>query len=168
VLVSTFFLSAFAHLEQACGLLSSAIYLRFQTGMAPSFKGTLIAGRGDDFATRPMVKGDPFGITLFYTCTLFYTLIIIIRSPSFLPVVWFTRGFLAGIEGRYVRPWSLNLLFCRRGFGLVFSVVVPLCWRCCQIREVTGSTPGLDFYLLCEPNCVSLRLFHFTILTIQL
>jgi hypothetical protein len=30
-----------------------------------------------------------------------------------------------GIEGRYVRPWSLNLLFCRRGFGLVVSVVVP-------------------------------------------
>jgi hypothetical protein len=30
--------------------------------------------------------------------------------------------FSQGIEG----PWSLNLLFCRRGFGLVVSVVVPL------------------------------------------
>jgi hypothetical protein len=30
-----------------------------------------------------------------------------------------------GIEGCYVRPWSLNLLFCRRGFGLVVSAVVP-------------------------------------------
>jgi hypothetical protein len=28
------------------------------------------------------------------------------------------------------------------------------------MREVAGSTPGLDFYLLCEPICVSLRLFH--------
>jgi hypothetical protein len=28
-------------------------------------------------------------------------------------------------EGRYVRPWSLNILFCRTGFGLVVSVVVP-------------------------------------------
>jgi hypothetical protein len=26
------------------------------------------------------------------------------------------------------------------------------------MREVTGSTPGLDFYLLCEPICVSLHL----------
>jgi predicted secreted protein len=32
--------------------------------------------------------------------------------------------FSQGIEGRYVRPWSLNLLF-RRGFGLVVSVVAP-------------------------------------------
>jgi hypothetical protein len=24
------------------------------------------------------------------------------------------------------------------------------------MREVAGSTPGLDFYLLCEPICVSL------------
>jgi hypothetical protein len=28
------------------------------------------------------------------------------------------------------------------------------------MREVAGSTPGLDFYLLCEPVCVSLRLFQ--------
>jgi hypothetical protein len=27
------------------------------------------------------------------------------------------------------------------------------------MREVAGSTPGLDFYLLCEPICVSLRLY---------
>jgi hypothetical protein len=27
------------------------------------------------------------------------------------------------------------------------------------MREVVGSTPGLDFYSLCEPICVSLRLF---------
>jgi hypothetical protein len=27
------------------------------------------------------------------------------------------------------------------------------------MREVAGSTPGLDFYLLCEPICVSLHLF---------
>jgi hypothetical protein len=26
------------------------------------------------------------------------------------------------------------------------------------MREVAGSTPGLDFYLLCEPISVSLRL----------
>jgi hypothetical protein len=26
------------------------------------------------------------------------------------------------------------------------------------MREVAGSTPGLEFYLLCEPICVSLRL----------
>jgi hypothetical protein len=26
------------------------------------------------------------------------------------------------------------------------------------MREAAGSTPGLDFYLLCEPICVSLRL----------
>jgi hypothetical protein len=25
------------------------------------------------------------------------------------------------------------------------------------MREVAVSTPGLDFYLLCEPICVSLR-----------
>jgi hypothetical protein len=25
------------------------------------------------------------------------------------------------------------------------------------MREVAGSTPGLDFYLLCEPVCVSLH-----------
>jgi hypothetical protein len=29
-------------------------------------------------------------------------------------------------SGRYVRPWSLSLLFCRKGFGLVASVVVSL------------------------------------------
>jgi hypothetical protein len=34
--------------------------------------------------------------------------------------------FSQGIEGRYVRPWSLNLLFCRRGFGLVVSSGVDL------------------------------------------
>jgi hypothetical protein len=34
--------------------------------------------------------------------------------------------FSHSIEGHYVRPWSLNLLFWRRGFGLVVSVVVPL------------------------------------------
>jgi hypothetical protein len=27
------------------------------------------------------------------------------------------------------------------------------------MREVAGSTPGLDFYLLCEPICVSLPLY---------
>jgi hypothetical protein len=27
------------------------------------------------------------------------------------------------------------------------------------MREVAGSTPGLDFYILCEPICVSLCLF---------
>jgi hypothetical protein len=44
----------------------------------------------------------------------------------FVKVVWFTRGFLAWYWGAHVRPWSLNLLFCRSGFGLVVSVVVPL------------------------------------------
>jgi hypothetical protein len=36
------------------------------------------------------------------------------------------------------------------------DVVVPLmeCWRCCHMRGVAGSTPGLDFYLLCEPFVV--------------
>jgi hypothetical protein len=47
-------------------------------------------------------------------------------GSKILVVVWFTRDFSQGIEGHYVRPWSLNLLFCRRGFGLVVSVVVPL------------------------------------------
>jgi hypothetical protein len=37
-------------------------------------------------------------------------------------------------------------------------VLCILCWRCCHMREVAGSTPCLDFYLLCEPSCVSLRL----------
>jgi hypothetical protein len=41
-----------------------------------------------------------------------------------------------GIEGRYVRPWSLDLLFCRRGFGLVVSVVVPLMSHCVQSSRV--------------------------------
>jgi hypothetical protein len=27
------------------------------------------------------------------------------------------------------------------------------------MREVAGSTPGLDFYLSCEPICVSLRYY---------
>jgi hypothetical protein len=31
------------------------------------------------------------------------------------------------------------------------------------MREVAGSTTGLDFYLLCEPICVSVRLFHSTL-----
>jgi hypothetical protein len=31
------------------------------------------------------------------------------------------------------------------------------------MREVVGSTPGLDLYLLCEPICVSLHLFHCTL-----
>jgi hypothetical protein len=31
------------------------------------------------------------------------------------------------------------------------------------MREVAGSTPDLDFCLLCEPICVSLRLFHCTL-----
>jgi hypothetical protein len=30
------------------------------------------------------------------------------------------------------------------------------------MREVAGSPPGLDFYILCEPICVSLCLFHCT------
>jgi hypothetical protein len=33
----------------------------------------------------------------------------------------------------------------------------------CHMREVAGSTPGLDFYILCEPICVSLCLFHCTL-----
>jgi hypothetical protein len=28
------------------------------------------------------------------------------------------------------------------------------------MREVAGSNPGLDFYILCEPIYVSLRLIH--------
>jgi hypothetical protein len=28
------------------------------------------------------------------------------------------------------------------------------------MREVAGSNPGLDFYILCEPIYVFLRLFH--------
>jgi hypothetical protein len=43
------------------------------------------------------------------------------------------------------------------------SIVVPLMLAVLPYREVTGSTPGLDFYLLCEPICVSLRLFHYTL-----
>jgi hypothetical protein len=35
----------------------------------------------------------------------------------------------------------------------------PQCWRCCHMREVAGSTPGLDFYLLCEPIYVSLHFY---------
>jgi hypothetical protein len=31
------------------------------------------------------------------------------------------------------------------------------------MRDVAGSTPGLDFYILCEPIYVSLRLFHYTL-----
>jgi hypothetical protein len=31
------------------------------------------------------------------------------------------------------------------------------------MREVASSNPGLDFYLLCEPIYVSLRLFHSTL-----
>jgi hypothetical protein len=31
------------------------------------------------------------------------------------------------------------------------------------MRDVVGSTPGLDFYILCEPIYVSLRLFHCTL-----
>jgi hypothetical protein len=31
------------------------------------------------------------------------------------------------------------------------------------MRDVASSTPGLDFYLLCEPICVSLRLFYCTL-----
>jgi hypothetical protein len=31
------------------------------------------------------------------------------------------------------------------------------------MREVAGSTPGLDFSILCEPIYVSLRLFHCTL-----
>jgi hypothetical protein len=27
-----------------------------------------------------------------------------------------------------------------------YSVVVPVCWRCFHMREVAGSTPGLDFH----------------------
>jgi hypothetical protein len=45
----------------------------------------------------------------------------------------------------------------------VVSVFVPSMLAVCHMREVTGSTPGLDFYLLCEPICVSLRLFHCTL-----
>jgi hypothetical protein len=31
------------------------------------------------------------------------------------------------------------------------------------MREVAGSTPGLDFYILCESICASLCLFHCTL-----
>jgi hypothetical protein len=44
------------------------------------------------------------------------------------------------IEGCYVRPWSLNLLFYRRGFGLVVSVA--------------GSTPGLVYSTNSIKNCL--------------
>jgi hypothetical protein len=37
------------------------------------------------------------------------------------------------------------------------------CTRSAHMREVAGSTPGLDFYILCEPICVSLCLFHCTL-----
>jgi hypothetical protein len=70
------------------------------------------------------------------------------------------RGFLAGYWGVLrTTKWSLNLLF-RRGFGSVVSVLVPSMLAVVPLREVAGSTPGLDFYLLCEPICVSLCLFH--------
>jgi hypothetical protein len=29
------------------------------------------------------------------------------------------------------------------------------------MRDVAGSTPGLDLYLLCEPICASLRLLYY-------
>jgi hypothetical protein len=57
--------------------------------------------------------------------------------------------FLQGIEGHYVRTWSLNLLFCSRVFGLVVSVVVPSMLAVLPyMQEVVGSTPGLDIHLL--------------------
>jgi hypothetical protein len=65
-------------------------------------------------------------------------------------------------HGHYVRPGSLNLLFCRREFGLVVGVVVSLMLavfpympyaRGCVFDSLSG------LYLLCEPICVSLRKF---------
>jgi hypothetical protein len=50
-----------------------------------------------------------------------------------------TRDFSQDIVGRYVRPWSLNFLFCRRGFGLVVSVVVP------SMLEVLSYARGRGF-----------------------
>jgi hypothetical protein len=44
---------------------------------------------------------------------------------------------------------------------LRFGTKRSLDWRCCHMREVAGSTPGLDFYLLCELICVLLRLFWY-------
>jgi hypothetical protein len=41
--------------------------------------------------------------------------------------------------------------------ALVVSVVVPLMLAVLPYARGRGSTPGLDFYLLCEPICVSLR-----------
>jgi hypothetical protein len=59
-----------------------------------------------------------------------------------------------GISRRVLRgatsdpAWSLNLLFYRRGFGLVVSIVVPSMLAVLPyMREVAGSTPGLDFYI---------------------
>jgi hypothetical protein len=51
----------------------------------------------------------------------------VVRSAPQCPARFFVEwDFSQGFEGFYVRSWSLNLLFCRRGFGLVVSVVVPL------------------------------------------
>jgi hypothetical protein len=38
------------------------------------------------------------------------------------------------------------------------SLLPFISWQ--RINHALGSTPGLDFYLLCEPICVSLSLFH--------
>jgi hypothetical protein len=59
---------------------------------------------------------------------------------GFLPTFQMSGFLPTFIEGRYVRPWSLNQSYlCGRGFVLVVSVR-----RCCRVREVAGSNPGLD------------------------
>jgi hypothetical protein len=66
-----------------------------------------------------------------------------------------------GISRRVLRdttydPGHWTFYFCGREFGLVVSVVVPL--MLAVLPYARGY--GFDFYLLCEPICVSLRLFQ--------
>jgi hypothetical protein len=83
---------------------------------------------------------------------------------------YFSSGMVhQGIFRRVLRgttydPGHWTFYFCRRGFGLVVSVVVPLINVTLAVlpyaREVAGSILGLDFYLLSETICVSLRLLY--------
>jgi hypothetical protein len=56
--------------------------------------------------------------------------------------------------------FTSTIWFLRKFLQIVSSAEVSSAQVLNKSKCISGSTPGLEFYLLCEPICVSLRLFQ--------
>jgi hypothetical protein len=106
---------------------------------------------------------EPIYVSLrLFHCTLYKQLAFdhtLMRKGSVGRSYWAIWSKILVHQGisRYVRPWSLNLLFLWKGIWLV-SVIVPLMLAVLLYARGRGFKSRLDFYILCESIYVSLRL----------